>query len=88
MEIRTSCSSNCTCCVKLSDLKKGEVFRERSPSTCKSVWMVTDNRSTHPDRRSRVRTVSLKIGSVSYKNGDYLVTRVKGFFDVTDWGCT
>ena len=64
-------------------LAAGQTFRATSGGT---VWMVTQNNSKDRDRKNQVRTVSLKAGSVSYKDKDMPVIRVVGHFQVSDWG--
>lgn len=65
------------------DLAAGQTFRATSGNT---VWMVTQNQSKDPVRKKMVRTVSLKAGSVAYKQPDMPVIRVVGHFQVSDWG--
>ena len=72
----------------LGNLKPGDTFRmpghQQTPSN--TIWMVTQNRSQHCERKGQVRTVSLKAGSVAYKDPELAIVRVKGHFQVTDWG--
>jgi hypothetical protein len=68
----------------LNDLSRGQTFRTRSSG--ETVWMITDNKSNHPDRKRQVRTVSLKTGAIAYKEPDLEVILVSGHFQVTDWG--
>ncbi len=69
---------------RLRDIGKGNTFRQ--PGTCKTVWMVTANNSKNPKFSNKIRTVSLKVGAVAYKEPDMEVVRVKGSFVVEEWG--
>lgn len=71
----------------LSKLSKGEIFRQAgSLDDGATLWMRTDNSSTHPERKMQVRTVSLRTGAINYMAPDKSVVRVIGSFVVEDWG--
>jgi len=72
--------------VKLDTIKQGDTFRLPAHKNCETVWMVTANQSSHPDRVTKVRTVSLVAGSVAYKSPNADVVPVSGKFVVDDWG--
>ena len=73
--------------VRLDSIGYGRTFRMPKGGGCEgTVWMVTHNKATHRERKHQVRCVSLKAGSVSYKDADREVVRVKGRFVIDDWG--
>lgn len=88
MEIVRDRNSVANSLVRLSDIGYANTFRmpKGSGSAEGTVWMVTHNKSEDPRRRAQIRCVSLRAGSVSYKDADLDVVRVRGWFIVDDWG--
>lgn len=71
----------------LGDIGKGNTFRmPKGMGSDGTVWMVTANNSKDPGRKQQIRTVSLRAGSIAYKNRTTVVVRVEGYFKVSDWG--
>lgn len=71
---------------RLGDLKPGDVFRAPKGESEGTLWMVTVNNSTRPELRHQIRTASLKVGSIAYKDPEWRIVRVRGYFRVTDVG--
>ncbi len=62
--------------IEIQNLKPGDTFVYPG---CDSVYLVTRNQSTHPDRRNKVRTATVINGSVAYKEKDHLVRQVEAY---------
>lgn len=72
--------------VRLEDIGFGYTFRMPKTAHACTVWMVTHNKSENPQRKKQIRCVSLRAGSVSYKDAAMDVVPVRGRFVVDDWG--